>query len=191
MAGSDHASPLIFAASLPGRGSICQPVVSLPHDAARVQLTLGTYGKPAPSLTLRFLAPAGRLTAEGHLAAGAHEGVILIPVQRIANTEEATEVCLLVGGRTKVAVGGEGFPVSSFSERVNGQPAAGRFSLVYFRKGSESWWQLLPVLSERFGLGKAAFFGSWLLPLAALALLGVWVATIRSLARELSRTSSS
>ena len=191
MAGSDHASPLIFVANLPGRGSVCQPVVSLPPDAASAQLTLGTYGKPAPELTLRFLAPAGRLVAEGHLAPGAHEGVISIPLRRVASTEGASEACLLVGGRTKVAVAGEGVPVSSFSEHVNGQPLGGRISLVYFRKGSESWWQLLPVLSERFGLGKASFFGSWLLALAALGLLGVWVVTIRLLARELSRTSSS
>jgi hypothetical protein len=42
------------------------------------------------------------------------------------------------------------------------------------------------VLTRRFGLGKASFFGDWTLPVAALLLLGVWVATVRLLARELT-----
>ena len=57
---------------------------------------------------------------------------------------------------------------------------------MYLRPGSESWWQLLGVLDERFGFGKATFFGDWTLPVAALLLLGVWVATVRLLIRELT-----
>jgi hypothetical protein len=190
-AGSDHFAPLIFAASLPGAGSVCQAVVSLPRDAARVQLTIGTYGKPVPALTLRFLDPAGRVSAEGHLAAGAHEGVVSIPVHDVSDPEAATDACVAVERTGPIVLGGEGVPVSDFSERVDGKPEPGRLSLFYFRAGSESWWQLLPTLDERFGLGKAPFFGAWLLPVAALALLGVWIATIRLLARQLGRAHSS
>jgi hypothetical protein len=191
-AGSDHYAPLIFAASLPGAGSVCQPVVSLPRDAARVQLTIGTYGKPVPALTLRFLDPAGRASAEGYLAAGAHEGLVSIPVHDISNPEAATDACVEVERSSgPIVLGGEGVPVTSFSERVDGKPESGRLSLEYFRAGSESWWQLLPTLDERFGFGKAPFFGAWLLPFAALALLGVWIATIRLLVQQLSRARSS
>lgn len=181
----------MFSASLPAAGSVCQAVDSLPRDAARAQLTIGTYGKPVPALTLRFLDPGGRVSAEGSLAAGAHEGLVSIPLRDLSDPEAATEACLAVGHTGPIVLGGEGVPVSAFSERVDGKPVAGRITLLYFRKGSESWWQLLPALDERFGLAKASFFGPWLLVAAALALLGVWAATIRLLARQLGRAHSS
>jgi hypothetical protein len=184
-AGSDHFNPLLFTATLANGGSACQPLVSLPRDAAQVLLTIGTYGKPTPPLTLRFTDPSGQVSAEGHLAAGAHEGLVLIPVHDRSNPEAAREACLQVGAGAHVAIGGEGVPVSPESERVNGTPDPGRISLFYYRAGSDSWWQLLPALDERFGLGKASFMGGWLLPVAALALLGVWVAALRLLARQL------
>ncbi len=42
------------------------------------------------------------------------------------------------------------------------------------------------MLDERFGLGKASLFGDWTLPAMALALLGVWIAAVRLLAKELT-----
>jgi hypothetical protein len=69
---------------------------------------------------------------------------------------------------------------------VDGSQQPGRISLLYLRAGSETWWQLLPTLARRFGLGKASFFGAWTLPLAALLLLGVWVSAVRLLLRELT-----
>jgi hypothetical protein len=35
-------------------------------------------------------------------------------------------------------------------------------------------------------LGKASFLGEWTLPVLAVLLLGVWIATVRLLARELT-----
>jgi hypothetical protein len=190
-AGSDHVAALMFSASLPAAGSVCQPMISLPREATRVQLTIGTYGKPVPALTLRFLDASDRARAEGHLAAGAHEGVVSVPVRDISNPEAAREACLAVGHTGPIVLGGEGVPVSAFSERVGGKSQPGRISLIYFRAGSESWWQLLPTLDRRFGLGKAPFFRSWLLPVVVLALLGVWAATMRLLARQLGRARPS
>jgi hypothetical protein len=99
---------------------------------------------------------------------------------------EAASVCLHVGGSHKVVLGGEGGPVNPTSEVVDKTPQPGRISLIYLRHGSESWWQLLGVLSQRFGLGKASFFGGWTLAFCVLLLLGVWVGTIRLLLRELT-----
>jgi hypothetical protein len=59
-------------------------------------------------------------------------------------------------------------------------------AVVYLRPGRESWWQLLPTLSRRMGFGKALFFGTWTLPVAALLLLGLWIAVGRLLLRELT-----
>jgi hypothetical protein len=88
-----------------------------------------------------------------------------------------------VGGSSNVAIGGQAGPGGT--ERVDGKPEPGNISLLYFRPGSESWWQLLPTLVTRFGLGKASFFGGWTLPVLALLLLALWVGTVRLLIREL------
>jgi len=183
--GSDHNNPAVFAATVPGGGSVCQPIVPLPLDAARVQLLIGTYGRPVPALSLSFNGARGALAA-GSLAAGSKEGTITIPIHRLA-VGEASSFCLHVGGHSPVVFGGEGGPIGASSELVDGRAQGGRVSLLYLRGGSESWWQLLPSLDHRFGLGKAYVFGDWTLPVLALMLLGVWVAAIRLLLREIGR----
>jgi hypothetical protein len=182
--GSDHVSPVAFAATVPGGSTLCQPIVPPPHDAARVQVLVGTYGRPVPALDLSFNGVAG-VVATGSLAAGAKEGTVVIPIHRVASGE-ARSFCLHVGGHSKVVLGGEGSPVSAASELVDGKAQQGRVSLLYLRGGSESWWELLPSLEHRFGLGKASVFGDWTLAVLALMLLGVWIATIRLLLREIA-----
>ncbi len=86
-----------------------------------------------------------------------------------AGAGEAGSFCLsLVRARGSFVLGGEGggtAPRAARSWTAVQQP--GRVSLLYARAGSESWWQLLPTLDERFGLGKASgFFGDWTLPFA-------------------------
>ncbi len=203
-AGSDHISPAVFAATVPGGGTVCQPIAPLPRDAAAAQLLIGTYGHPVPALRLRFTGTGGVTVAQGALAAGAHEGTVTIPIHRVAagagagngagagggagaSTGEAGSFCLSLGGHGSFVLGGEGGGIGASSEAVNGVQQPGRVSLLYARAGSESWWQLLPTLDERFGLGKAGFFGDWTFPFMALLLLGVWVLVVRLLLVELRR----
>jgi hypothetical protein len=218
-AGSDHNNAAVFAATVPGGGTLCQPIAPLPGDAARAQLLIGTYGRPVPALTLSFTDSGGTGTlATGSLGAGAHEGLLTIPIQRVteapalpsanlahppanlahppanlaahrppAAAGEASRFCLTIGGRANVALGGEGGPIGPSSEVIDGSAQAGRVSLLYLRAGSESWWQLLPTLDHRFGLGKAGVFGDWTLPFLALLLAGAWVLVIRLLLHELRR----
>jgi hypothetical protein len=185
-AGSDHNGAVVFSATVPGGGEVCQPVAPPPNDTAQVQVLIGTNGGPVPDLSLRLLDAARREAAAGHLPAGAREGYVTIPLRRVRAAPAATRACLRIGGSSKVLLGGEGGPVSSTSEVVDGSQQPGRISLLYLRAGSETWWQLLPTLARRFGLGKASFFGAWTLPLAALLLLGVWVSAVRLLLRELT-----
>jgi hypothetical protein len=184
-AGSDHVGFAVFSASVPGRGVLCQGAAGVPEGAAHVQLLIGTYGHPVPDLRIEFLTAAGVVLAAGHLAPGAREGVVSIPLTSLRRGI-ASSSCLHVGGSSGVVLGGEGGPVTPSSEVINGKPQPGRIGLLYFRPGSESWWQLLPVLSHRFGLGKASFLGDWSLPVAALLLLSAWVGAVRLLARELT-----
>ena len=185
-AGSDHNNPAVFAATVPGGGTPCQPIVPLPQDGARAQLLIGTYGQPVPPLQLSF-AGDGATVAAGSRAAGGREGTVTIPIQRVSSGV-ASSFCLHVGGHSSVVLGGEGGPIGASSEVVDGKAQGGRMSLLYLRAGSESWWQLLPSLDHRFGLGKASVFGDWTLPVFALMLLGVWIAALRLLLRTLRET---
>ena len=186
-AGSDHYGPLVYNLTFPTGTRICQPLPSpLPADAAAVRMTVGSAGRPLPSLTVRFLGAGGRIVDEGQLARGAREGPVAVPLRRPHPAGEAVEACIRVGSaQVPIAIAGEGVPLSPASERVNGVPTYARTSLTYLRAGRESWWQLLPTLDERLGLGKAPIFGSWLLPLCAVGLLAVWVVTLRLLAAQL------
>jgi hypothetical protein len=185
-AGSDHISPAVFSATVTGRGVLCQPNVSLPGDAARVQLLVGTYGRPVPDLRIAFLGAAGAEVATGRLPAGAQQGYVTIPLVRTRGAVPASSMCLRVGDSAKIVLGGEAGAFGANSEVVDGAAQSGRITLLYLRQGSESWWQLLPELARRFGLGKASFFGAWTLPVVALLLLGVWAGAVRLLLRELT-----
>ncbi len=185
-AGSDHVGMPVFAASVPADGTVCQPASPVPGDAARVQLLIGTYGHPVPALTIHFLGAGGEAVASGTLPAGAPEGLAVIPIAHTRATVSSVSVCLHIAGRIPTVIGGEGIPVNPGSETVEGKHEGGMIGLLYFRGGEESWWQLLPTLATRFGLGKAPFFGGWTLPFAALMLLGVWVATMKLLWRDLA-----
>jgi hypothetical protein len=58
--------------------------------------------------------------------------------------------------------------------------------LTFLRAGNESWWRLLPTVFRRFGYGKWSVLGSWTFIACGVALVLVWVASLRLLWRELS-----
>ena len=177
--------PRGFSAALPHGGTLCQPAMVLPSDAQHLEVLIGTYGVPVPALSASFTATRGSTRASGRLAAGAHEGYVQIPLRYPHGPTAEGTLCLRVGGAHKVVFGGEPATPGALSEQVDGAPQPGRIDVVYLRPGRESWWQLLGTLDERLGLGKASLFGDWTLPAMALALLGVWIAAVRLLAREL------
>ncbi len=185
LAGTDHTFPVGFVATLHANQQLCQPAMVLPSDAQRVQVLVGTYGPPVPELTARFIGAGERLRASGRLPAGARQGDVDIPISYPHGSAAPGTLCIDVKGGKKTVLGGNIFTAGPASEQVGGVPQPGRITVVYLRPGSESWWELLPVLSQRFGLGKATFFGDWTLAAAALLLFGVWVATVRLLKREL------
>lgn len=183
--GSNRTGAPVFAATVPGGGVICQPLLSLPDQAAAVRLLVGTYGRPLPSLGLRVTDAAGRTVAVGSLAGGGKQGYVTIPMSRPGRTSGSATACLHVTGNSQVAVGGQGEKIDKYSESVNGKPQPGVISLIYLRGASQTWWQLLPDLSRRFGLGKASFLGTWALPVMFLLVVAIWVGALRLLAREL------
>lgn len=189
MAGTDYADPDVFAANVPagaahGGRLLCQPGTFLPGDARSALFLIGSYGKPLPAVGLRF-SDAGRVVAAGSLPAGTHEGPMLIRISNSGGDHVASTMCLSFGRGGSLVLGGVG---GGGAASVNGQLEAGRVSVRYYRPGSESWWQLLGPVDRRFGVGKASIFGDWTLPALALALIGLWVFTVRFLARTLTGT---
>jgi hypothetical protein len=182
-AGSNRVLPMAFVAVVPAGGMVCQSQGAPPSGAASVRITIGTYGRPRPELRLAFFDPSGLVVSSGRLSAGTAQGVVAIPLSPAHG--EAVRACLHVGGREPVALAGENLAASPKSISIDGRPQPGVMSMMFVRGGKESWWQLLGTLTERFGLGKASFFGDWTLPALALLLLGAWVASARLLLREL------
>ena len=162
-AGSDRVSPQQFSAIVPGGGVVCQPIQGLPYDAARARILIGTYGRALPPVGLRFLDASGATVATSFVAGG-RQGYVTFPLTRVPGAGAATKACLHVGGGYHDAIGGNGAGLDAGSELVDGRPQPARITIFYVRRGSESWWQLLPVLDLRFGLAKAPWFGRWTLP---------------------------
>lgn len=187
LAGTDHTSPVALSVTVPGGGVLCQPELDLPEDVGYVDIVLGTYGRPLPPLHIRFFGTRDQRVAQGSLAQGGREGQVRIPLRESRNLR-VSRFCLSVGGRHSVALGGEAGAIGSGSAIVNHHKQPGRISIVFMRPGRESWWDLLSVLAERFGVGKSPYFGAWTLPVVALLLLVVWAATLRLVLHEGGRS---
>jgi hypothetical protein len=187
-AGSDRIRPDTFSAILPAGGTLCQAIGPLPEVAARASVLIGTYNRPMPAIALSFLNQAHQVVAAGQLAPGApaSQGYVMVPLRRTHAAGPVGTACLHLGGSAHYAIGGESGPITATSALIKGKLQPGSISIFYYRKGNESWWQLLPTLDQRFAFGKAAFFGDWTLPVMALLVLLVWIGGVRLLWRELT-----
>ena len=124
-------------------------------------------GTPLPRIAVDFT-PTGRRGASGVLARGAGEGAeVSVPLALPARAERPGTLCLHIGGHHPLVVRW----MRLGRRRDDGRRAGGRQAVVilYYRPGSESWWQLLGALDLRFGLGKSTIFGDWTLPVIVLA----------------------
>ncbi len=176
IAGMNHAVPSGFYAVLPKGGVVCQPGGLLPQDAHRVRMLVNSYGHRLPSLSVTFTTAAGNTSTRGRLPVGAAPGYVTIPLRYPHGATAAGSLCIHApSGSDPIAFSGETPPPNPGSATVNGTHKAANIALTYLRGGRESWWQLLPTLQHRFGLGKASFFGSWTLPLAAALMLAIWI----------------
>jgi hypothetical protein len=187
-AGDDHVSRPIFANTVPGGDVLCQGRMFLPGDAASMNILIGTNGFRMPPIAIDFRTPAGHTVATGFVRAGTNPSAagVTVALAYPHGPSAAGTMCLHVGGKHIVAFGGETFGVGSSATTLNGLPQAGRISVVYMRRGSESWWQLLGALDSRFGLGKSPIFGDWTLPVLALVVLALWIVVVRFVVRELT-----
>jgi hypothetical protein len=186
LAGDDHVHwPAVNQiAAVSGGQVLCMHSTVLPDDAASMFILIGSFGKPLPRITVDFKTPAGRTVATGLLRAGAAQSQVgnSIPLQHPHGPSVVGTLCLRVGGHNPLVFYGQ---TGAGTTTVNGSAQPGSPSILYYRPGRESWWKLLGELDFRFGLGKAAIFGDWTLPVVALALLALWFGVVRVLVREL------
>lgn len=184
IASTNHVNPLEFSAAMPAGGTLCQPGVQLASDAASFKILIGTYGRPVPAAASTFTDAQGRLIASGHIPAGRAQGYVTLPLSYPHGPSTGGTLCIRFAGHEKLVIGGEPAYASPATEQINGQPAAGVIDIVFLRPGRESWWELLPTLAYRFGLGKSSLFGDWTLPCATLLLAAAWLLALRLLTRE-------
>lgn len=185
LSGTNHIDPLDFVVTVPANGRVCQPIAFLPADTGAVKFLIGTYGRPLPDISSEFVA-GGEVLAAGALPAGGKQGYVAVPLRYSRQSGTQGTICLRFGGDRQIALGGEPLAASPSSATVNGTPSPAGLALYYLRKHPESWWQMLPTLAQRFGFGKAALFGNWTLPAAAMLLLATWVGAIRLLYKEVA-----
>lgn len=186
LAGTNHIDPLGFVVVAPAGGRVCQPVALLPPGTGSVRALIGTYGRPLPAITTEFISPDEKVMTSGVLAGGGKQGYVDVPLHYSRRQGMPGTICLRFIGSHRVAIGGEPLAASTTSASVNGHPQPAGLALYYLRNKPESWWELLPIIVQRFGFGKAAFFGYWTLPAATLLLLLTWAAAMRLLVKEMA-----
>lgn len=191
LAGDDHVRwpAILLGDAVNGGGRVCVTGLILPDDAERMVMTIGNVVAapfPLARITARFSA-AGRTVTSGVLRVGATPGeFVSIPLRYPHGASVVGTLCLHVGGHRALHFGGEPVPIAAQSgTTVDGVAQTARPSILYYRPGSESWWQLLGALDFRFGLGKSPIFGDWTLPLLVLAMAALGLGVVRLLVREL------
>lgn len=162
---------------LPPGATVCQGPELAFGDAGRLRVIAAGTGGSGPPLAVSVRAD-GRVVSRGSAAAGYGDGGVAAEIERLDESLIADEVCIRNAGRAGIALRGEPLPAEQVAE-VDATPAEARLRLEWVRPGSESWFELVPAVSHRFGLGKAEWLGSWTLVLAAVLVLLAAAAALR------------
>jgi hypothetical protein len=183
--GTDLTPNGAFVAGIHGGQEVCQGGELLPADTAALQMTIGTYGKPGPPITVTVTDPRGGVVASGRLGAGWRQGIVRIPITRVAQPSEHNHICIRQERATperSIALAGD-LPDPGQHMHVAGRSVEGRLRYEFMRPGSESWWQLLPTIVHRFSLGKGGLVRHWAWVGVLLLMLVALVLAVRTIVR--------
>jgi len=172
-AGTNYVPEIAEVVTVEGTGTHCQAGQIIPADAALLRLLIGTFGEPAPELAVS-VREGGEAVAAADLPAGRTEGHLLIPVGPFEERRDDVEVCVEVRG-------------AAGDRRTVLYGTLGKVRFEWLREGRESWFELIPTVAHRFGLGKPFLSGPWVLWLAAALLVLAWVLALRLVVREVGR----
>jgi hypothetical protein len=159
--GTDLTPSDTVAATVPGGRDACQDEELLPADTAAVQATITAFGQPLPALQIVFTAgPGGRVLSSGELPAGRRPGFVRIPIRYVSHASQHVRACLRNLGPASIGIVGA-YPDPPNHMLVGGAIAPGRLRYDYYRRGRESWMQLLPTIVHRWTLAKAGIVRHW------------------------------
>jgi hypothetical protein len=182
--GSNWAPSGAFIEGLNQGQEACQDQELLTADTAAVRVTLGSYGKLAPPVSVRFTGPHGEALTSGTLGAGWKQGTVRIPVGHVSTAVPEARFCIRDDGSRPIALAGDspdpGYPLQVAGRTVENQ----RVRVDDLRPGRESWWQLLPTIVHRFSVAKAGLVRSWNWIAVALLMLVAVALASRLLLRE-------
>jgi len=151
IASTDRVPNYTFVTEIFAGQSLCQGNEIVPVGTAALRMTIGTYGKPGPPLVIRVTGPVSAATgartvaiARGKLAEGWLQGVISVPVSRVAQTHAEARVCIANRGLWPVAIAGTTPPANyGFDDYLNGKPLASEVRIDYMLPGRPSWFSML------------------------------------------------
>jgi hypothetical protein len=149
-----------FVAVLGAGQSTCQEDELMPADTSAVRATIGSYGRPGPSLQISFTGPGSRPLSSGSLRAGWRQGVVEIPIRHVSATTQGAHVCLRNVGPGSIAIAGA-LPDPGYHMQVAANTVEGRLRYDYMRPGRESWLELLPAIVHRSTFAKSGLLRHW------------------------------
>jgi hypothetical protein len=168
-------------ATLPPGGRLCQ-AWTVPAGTRSVRVRTFTSARQLPELRAEIV-ESGRTLYAGALPVGPRRDNADIPVTRVRRSLLQPQICVTSAGPGTVQLGGAPAPGYQ-APRVGGKPQKGLVRFEFVRPGSESWWQLLPTLEHRFGLGKSRWTGSWTFFLTGLLMVLAIGLAVRTLLLE-------
>jgi len=123
----------------------------------------------------------GRRLAQGRAGPILEEAVLRLPLDRdLGRDLSPARVCVVNDGATPATFAGDSTPLSN--------PGGGRLDddvrVDLLRPGRESWLDLASTIDDRFGFGKASFFGAWTVWAVLGLVMLTWIATLRLLFRQ-------
>jgi hypothetical protein len=166
--------------TLEPRDEVCQRPIDVPESFERVQVQLGTEGRPGGPYALEVLPTgSGRALAGARVAGGyADSAVQTVPLSREVPAGRKVALCIRNTSRQPLGV----FGSSDVSNRtstayVNGQPATVDLMAVFEFSDSKSEFELLPAIIRHASL----FHGGWASPAAYWLLFALLVGVLATM----------
>jgi hypothetical protein len=167
-----------FPVVIPAGRRACQLEAAVPGGSGRLQLLVGTYGRPGPALTVS-ITRSGRTLSATRVRPGFVQGHLRIPIPVVRRDTLRARVCVRNEGAHRIALGGR-ISDPKAAARVAGRVQAGQFRVEYLTAGPQTWWSFLHRLPDRVGSVRAsvpgaATFWVWIALLLAVAGSVVWL----------------
>ena len=172
----------------PGQ-EVCQAPIDVPDEFSKVQMKVGTLGRPGQPLavTVREF-PGGATLARGTLPGGYADNQNQTVALQSVSGGRRVSVCVRDAGRRPVALyGGAGAAARTSAARIGARNLGTDLTLVFKRDEDSSVLSLLPEMFERASLFHPGWAGPWLFwTLLAAMVLGVPFLLWRALATAYS-----